>query len=255
MLHKKLKLKILAGFMLLVAMLALAGIISIIEFTMLSKSFTSIMDDNYKSIEASKSMLEALEREDSGYLLLLLGQTNEGRQIIIAADSSFRAAYNITKNNITEENEAQFIDTILSTYMAFNLKLMEPIFDTISRSRIDIYKTDVHKSFLNAKHAVNKLMNLNQKSMYNQAGFLRDRSHRAIMPGIVAIIASLVFALLLSFFISRYFVRPIIKLADSIRNYRPGVQIYDFNIKSEDEIKTLEQEIVNLIDRLDKSKF
>ena len=212
MFQKKLKLKIFAGFMLLVIMLALAGTISIIEFIKLSRSFTAILDDNYKSIEASKSMIEALEREDSGYLLLLLGQTSEARQIIASADSSFTKAFNIAKNNITEENETQYIDTILNTYMAFNLKLMEPVFDTISRSRIDIYKTDVHKSFLNAKHAVNRLMDLNQKSMYNEAALLRDRSHRAIMPGIVAIIASLVFALLLSFFISSYFVSPIIKL-------------------------------------------
>jgi CHASE3 domain sensor protein len=240
-LHRRLKLKIFTGFMLLVAMLALAGTISIIEFIKLSRSFTSIIDDNYKSIEASKSMLEVLEREDSGYLLLLLGQTSEGKKIINSADSSFAKAFDIARNNITEENENQYIDNISNAYMAFNLKLMKPIMDTSSRSEIDIYKTDVHISFLNAKYAVNKLMDLNQTSMHKEAGLLKDKSYRAIVPGIVAIIASLVFALLLSFFISIYFVRPIIKLTESIRKYRPGVQVFDFDIKSEDEIKTLEQ--------------
>lgn len=250
MFHKKLKLKILAGFMLLVAMLALAGTISITEFVKLSKSFTAIIDDNYKSIQAAKSMLESLEREDSGYLLLLLGQTEEGKKIIASADSSFKLAYGIARNNITENDEGYYIDTILSTYLTFKLKLMEPVFESGNIRLIEKYKTEVHKNFLNAKNAVGKLMDLNQKSMHEEAASLKDKSHRAIMPGIISIIASLVFALLLSFFISKYFVNPIIKLTHAIGNYRPGVQVFDFGVKSEDEIKNLEQEIIFLIERL-----
>ena len=53
---KKLKLKILAGFMLIVALLIVAGTVSIIEFIKLSKSVNSLIEDNYKTIESSKQI-------------------------------------------------------------------------------------------------------------------------------------------------------------------------------------------------------
>jgi HAMP domain-containing protein len=252
MIHKKLKFKIIAGFMLLIAMLALAGTISITEFIRLSNSFNALIEDNYKSIEASKTMLEALEREDSGFLLLLLGQKEQGNFIIASADSSFLKAFKTAEGNITEENESQYIDTILQRYNLYKEKLMKPISDTTVQYHIDLYHNNIHKSFLNAKHAINKLMYLNQSSMHAEAAHLKDKSQRAIMPGIVAIAASLIFALLLNFFITRYFISPIIKLTNSIRNFKPGFQTLGFDVESEDEIKALEQEIIYLVERLGK---
>ncbi|PKP18525.1 MAG: histidine kinase, partial [Bacteroidetes bacterium HGW-Bacteroidetes-21] len=65
----KIKFKILGGFFVIIAMLMVAGAMSIYEFTHLSNAINSLVEDNYKSIEASKNMIESLEREDSGTLL------------------------------------------------------------------------------------------------------------------------------------------------------------------------------------------
>ena len=70
-------------------MLLVAGIMSIIEFSSISSSVQKLLDDNYKSVNASKEMIEALEREDSGILMLLLGQWDEGRYTLTSADSVF----------------------------------------------------------------------------------------------------------------------------------------------------------------------
>ena len=80
------------------------------------------------------------------------------------------------------------------------------------------------------------------------------------MPGIVSIILAIVFALLLNFFISRYFVDPLHKLISATQNYKPPFSNLNVDIKSEDELKTLQLEINNLIRRIltyyktDKSK-
>lgn len=91
--------------MLLIAMLAVAGIISILEFRWLSNSVHGLIENNYKSIEASKTMVESLEREDSGILLLMLGEWKEGREILKSADSLFLRAFETAKNNLTENDE------------------------------------------------------------------------------------------------------------------------------------------------------
>ena len=247
---KTLKLKIFASFMLLIAMLAVAGTISIIEFRWLSNSVHGLIQDNYKSIEASKRMIEALEREDSGILLLLLGEWEGGREILNSADSSFAAAFELAKSNLTESNEEQYIQNIQSAYQMYKAVWERPVVDTDKQGNIIWYKDDVHKKFIETMSAINELMALNQSSMYDEVSELREKSKRAIMPGIVSIISALVFSLILNFFITRYFVNPISELAEAVNNYKDGDKILRSNITSDDEIKKLEKAISNLLQRL-----
>ena len=97
-------------------------------------------------------------------------------------------------------------------------------------------------------------MGLNQSSMYKEATILKDKSHRAIMPGIVAIVGSLIFSMILSFFISKYYISPLSSLSDAIRTFHPHEKQLRSNLKSEDEIKKIENEVNNLITRLVKSQ-
>ncbi len=250
---KKLKSKIFASFMLLIAFLIVAGAISIYEFQKLSKSVHGLIDDNYKSIEAARTMIESLEREDSGILLLLLGETKKGSDIMISADSAFIQSLKIAGNNLTEANEGVLIQTIEKNYNYFK-SLGDTIQTGISGiEKINIYSNTIHPVFLETKKVVNELMSLNQTSMYNRATELREKSKRAIMPGIVAIISALIFTVLLNFFISRYFVNPISEIADAVNKVNNGDLFLKSNITSDDEIKKLENAINNLLVRLTKN--
>ncbi len=61
---KSLKIKIFLSFLLLILMLVVAGVMSILELRKMGDSVETVMKDNYQSIEASKTMLDAVERED-----------------------------------------------------------------------------------------------------------------------------------------------------------------------------------------------
>lgn len=249
---KKLKLKILAGFMLLVGLLMVAGAMSIIEFYKLSSSVTALIEDNYKTIEVTKSMVEALERKDSGILLLLLGESKKGRETIESGDIAFEKAFDFAKNNITEINEDKYIKKIDSLNAIFKHKLELSIYNSFKVGDMNWYNNEVHQSFIEVKHAVDELMNLNQESLYNEATILKEKAHRAIMPGIVAIVGALLFSILLSFFISKYFVSPLSELSEAIKNFNPREKAIKSNIKTEDEIKKIEEEVNDLIARLVK---
>jgi methyl-accepting chemotaxis protein len=250
----KLKFKILAGFMLLVALLMTAGAVSILEFIKLSKSVDALIEDNYKTIEVSRTMLEALERKDSGILLLILGQREEGKEIIRSAEKAFDEAFKIAKNNITETNEDKYIENIERLYSKFKVEIDEIIFDKSRVGDIGWYQGEIYQTFLEVKHAVDELMKINQNSMYSEASILKEKSHRAIMPGIVAIVGGLVFSLILSFFISRYYVKPLTDLTEAIKTFHPREKNLRSNIKTEDEIKKIEVEVNNLIARLAKNR-
>lgn len=243
----KIKTKILLGFVLIIAMLIVAGSMSIYEFSRLSKSVTALIDDNYKTIEASKTMIEALEREDSGVLLLMAGHWKGGREILQSADSLFYSAFDIAKSNLTEEGEEKYIAQIEETYQKFKEKWMTPIVGTTKENSIIWYFTDLHPNFIAVKSDVKALMTLNQDSMYKESTELKESSHRAIMPGIVAIITSLIFLVIFNFFISKFYVKPIEDIIHSLKNYNSQMRNFNAGISTNDEFKEIENEIQKLI--------
>jgi len=248
------KIKILGGFILIIFMLLVAGSMSIYEFSRISKSVSSLIDDNYKTIKSTKTMIEALEREDSGILLLISGEWKAGRSILQSGDSLFSSAFYIAKNNVTEKDEDKYIEKIETSYQNFKRKWEKPIVGTEKENSINWYFTNLHPDFIAAKTEVENLMTLNQTSMHKEADELKEQSHRALMPGIVAIFSALIFLIIFNFFINKYYINPIKNLIGAVKNYNPLILNFDAGITTDDELKELENEIENLIHKIKQSK-
>jgi len=242
----RLRFKILSGFFILALMLLIAGIWSIYQLQSIGTSVQDLLDENYKSINASKTMLEALEREDSGILLLMLGNWREGRSIITSADSLFEKGFQVAANNLTIPNEKTHVDSIKVKYKKYKNLWEKPIVDTEKEGNLAWYFQIVHESFLAVKGSVNDLMSINDQAMFTTASDLKNRANRAIMPGVVAIIAALVFTLLFNFFINYYFVNPVIRITNGVKKFVERRVPFNVEVEAEDEIFDL----VNSIDQL-----
>jgi methyl-accepting chemotaxis protein len=242
-----LRYKILSGFLILAIMLGTAGGVSIVEFNKISHSVQSLLDDNYKSISAAKNMIEALEREDSGVLILMSGEWEKGRSTLKTADDDFTAAFSVAKNNITVSGEQACISAIDQTYGRFKALWERPIVDTGRQGNLSWYFTQAHPAFLDAKTVVNQLMTLNDRAMYLTASELKARAGRAIMPGIVAIVSALIFAVIFNFFINLYVIRPILKLISAIRDFMKTGEMIRFQVDTRDEIYKLTESIRELL--------
>ncbi len=195
-----LRLKIISGFLILAVMLFAAGALSIYELTHIGQSVQSLLDENYRSINAAKNMIEALEREDSGILLITSGE-KKGASIIEVADRDFQKAFEIAENNITIPGEDKFVLTITNSYVVFK-DLWQQIISDPQKVDLQWYFNKVHPAFAETKDKVNQLMSLNDQALYTTASALKSRARRSIMPGVVAIIASLIFTAIFNFFIN-----------------------------------------------------
>jgi methyl-accepting chemotaxis protein len=241
------RIKIFLGFLILALMLMIAGVISIHELTTIGKSVTKMLDDNYKSIEASRIMLEALEREDSGILLLLMGKWDEGRVILEKSDSMFLAGYAIAENNHTIEGEIEYTNDIKRQYFQYKSVWQKPIVGTSKEGNFSWYYNEAHSNFLKIKHSVKDLMDLNQETMYDTSTFLKNRSARAAMPGIVSIIAAIVFTLLFNYFIHYYVASPIVKITRGVEDFNESGKEFKVDVETNDEIKRLANSISDLL--------
>jgi len=247
----KLRMKILSGFLILVVMLAVAGVYSIYELTSISASVQNLLDDNYKSIDAAKGMIEALEREDSGLLLVISGERLKGNDMLRKADSAFLAALDAAKAHRTIEDETRIISEIESTYQAY-----KTLWSDAGELDYDMewYFEYGHTAFLSAKTPLNELTALNDATMYGTASNLKNRIHRIIMPGIVAVVSALVFALIFNFFINHYFINPLISITKAVQTSLRTRKFANIDIETNDELKDLASAVNDLSGLVPKSK-
>jgi methyl-accepting chemotaxis protein len=169
-----------------------------------------------------------------------------------AADDSFQKAYGIARNNITLPGEQDHVDRIIKSYDAYKALWLRTVADSSQGGNLDWYFSDVHPSFLNAKGAVSDLMNLNNQAMYNTASHLENRAYRATMPGIVAIVAAFIFAIIFSFLVNLFIVNPIIKLTSNIEDYLDRRKPLDVRVETDDEISKLISSVEQLIRKSEK---
>jgi len=244
------RLKILSGFIILAIMLLIAGLISIHELTNIGNYVQKLLDDNYKSIEAAGTMLEALEREDSGILLLLMGKWEEGRKVIKEGDELFNKGFLSAKNNITIPGENKYVEKTDMDYDIYKKMWERPIVGTDKQGDFNWYYNESHQAFLQVKKSVKLLMEMNQDTMYKTGSELKNRAQRAVMPGIVAIIGAVVFTLMFSFFINHYFARPIVQITKGIEEYNSTGKEFTMTSETGDEMGRLINSIKNLLQRL-----
>ncbi|MBF6627568.1 MAG: hypothetical protein ITG04_03535 [Proteiniphilum sp.] len=253
--NSSLKIKILLSLSLLVLMLLAAGIMSMLEFTKMGDSVDGVLKNNYQSIESAKRMTDALEREDSGLLLWMIGDRDSGIGTIHRSDSIITKAITDAQANITETNESQFISGIIIAYDKYHASVLTivEIESSVAEAK-QKYDAETKALFFNTKEAINNLMVLNQDQMNRQSGIVKEKSRRAMMPAIVSIAAAIIFAILLNFFITIYFIHPLRKFINGVKEYYPEQGRLNAHVVSKDEFKMLEDEINILISRLLKKR-
>lgn len=244
-----LRLKILSGFLILTIMLFVAGGMSVYELFSLGASVQKLLDDNYKSINAAKTMIEALEREDSGLLLLLSGKWEEGSSTVTGGDTLFQKGFDIARNNVTIPGEQNYVRTIEEKYKAYKNLWIKPLSGAKNRGDLNWYFQEIHTAFQEVKSAVEELTALNDRAMYRTASMLKNKAHRAIMPGIIAILSAFVFTAVFNFFIHYYVVSPIIEITRGIRLFTDIGKPFDVKVETKDELFHLLSSVQELLSR------
>jgi methyl-accepting chemotaxis protein len=247
---KSIKWKIFSGFLVLTAMLFVAGSITIFEFVTLSRTVNALLDNNYNTMQAASTMMESLEREDSGILLLLSGDKNTAREMMDAGDSSFQIAYKEAQVHSFSDSDMILIKSILPHYQKYRSLLDWNNIDTLSGNKMNWYSTTIYPVFVNVKSSIKSVMVHNQEQIYHETTRLKDKSKRAIMPGIVAILSAILLTLIFTYFINKFFVKPIMVLTNKVENYKISNGPIDADIITQDELKRLEAAIQDLVYRL-----
>jgi methyl-accepting chemotaxis protein len=238
---RTLRTKILSAFLVLAMMLATAGVFSVLSLKNMGVSVQGLMDQNYRSIVACQQMIEGLERADSGMLLILSGKAGEGMGTLEEAEGQFREGLEVAKNNLTIPGEATYVERVEEAYARYRVLWPAEGATEVREILFETYSGGPHATFLAAKQAVAALRALNATTMYDTASTLQAAARRALVPGIVAIVAALLFAVLFTYLIDYYMIEPMRRLTAEVRRIAEGGTGFEVEIESRDELWELRE--------------
>lgn len=224
--------KILAGYGLALVLLIAVLVLGYVNLNRLGLASESILRENYRSIRAAERMIDAIERQDSGALLYLLGRRGQGVEQFRAAQNRFQRWLARAQDNVTIEGEREVLSRIDSTYTAYSVAFTDLIEgggpgagDTVS------YSEDLEPLFRAVRENLIELRNLNQETMFSASDRAQRIANRAKwslgVAGGLVILIGLVFSTVLS----RRITRPLNRLTEAAASIAEG----DYDVEVDEE--------------------
>jgi NtrC-family two-component system sensor histidine kinase KinB len=187
-----LRTKIRAGYVGTGLIVSVAVLWSVSSLRHMSTATDAILRENYRSILAADNMILALERQDSGLLLALLGLGGAGERELARGASDFAEWQAAAAGNVTLPGEADVISDLHGEYVTFSLSA-ERVLRLQGRDAGEatrVYEAQTMPLFRSVQATAIRLREINQDAMV-------DASDRAIAVGHDAIVTTVVLGLVL----------------------------------------------------------
>lgn len=246
-----LRLKLFSGYLIFVLALIVLGAWSTWRLHELSGVVRLILAQNYDSVVAAQEMKESLERQDSGAVVLLLGQRERALQQIREQHVRFDAALNRASNNITEPGERELTDELrrerdryYNLVDAWLAATGEP-----DKGRA-AYFNYLEPAFHQLRGRCQALLQLNQQAMRGKSERASAVARRSLLLTLTLAIVLVVAGLALAFLCAVHIVRPVKALTKASARIGGG----DLNARAEvgthDEIGMLAAEFNRMAERI-----
>lgn len=249
------KKKILIGYGVAFALMSLVIAWAVSNLVSLGQASEAILSENYRSILAAENMVDALERQDSGVLLLLMGNRQIGSKQFGDNAAQFFQWFARAKDNITIRGEAELIDSIDTAYSLyrhrFSLLGDEPG-TALTSAPGTTYQQSVYPLFAGVRELCIRLRHLNEETMYSASVRAREVADRAIWSTSLVATSALILALIFSLILAERVIGPIRRFMEASRQISEGNYSVEVPVETRDELGRLAGEFNQMATKLDR---
>ncbi len=251
----KLQAKILSGYAASLMLVVLVGLWGVFNLRQLGQASQNILRDNYRSIRAADGMIDALERQDSATLILLLNDVETGRAIFQENEILFLQRLGRAKDNITLNNEVETLEALEAAYIDYltridTLTLLTGAQQGDAEGSIAVYEAQVRPAFQAVREAAAQLRDLNQEAMSLASQQASVTSRNAILSVAIAGFTASLAGLIISWILSRNLVRPVQDMYSATEQIADGNYDIQLDVTTTDELGQLAKEINVMSQRL-----
>ena len=250
---RSLRYKILAGYIVLVLLLTIVGVLAVTNFWGLQKSVTGITERNYRSVVAVRNMVAALGHHESAQLHMLLGETELAQEIYSGAQADFLAWFSRAADNITEPGEENIISELRSEYSRYNslfAQLQELTAKGDTTAARELYHGQADPQFKRVRSLLDSLQDLNNTAFLNGNQKIQRDASEATWATILISSLAIILGLMLGLGLSEAIVRPIRRLTDTVCRISEGNLHEEIPVKGEDEVSLLAHEFNQMVKRI-----
>lgn len=240
-----LRARLLVGYGYLVALLVLVAGSAMVGFLGLSAGVQEVIEDNFRSVEASMTMIDALERQDSITLAALIeGQVD--RDALEEQEGAFREALEIASSNVTEPEEPEILDSIRQRHGTWR-EARDLLVEEQPERPLAAYEQSVFPAFLETKGAVLELLAVKQIGMIQADRSAREAAIRSgTWIGFLVVVA-LVSLVLLSRVLQQQILRRLEELREGVQSIRAG-EYRRLRQEGDDELALIARGVNGLLD-------
>jgi len=236
-----LKAKILIGYGVAFAFMGLVVAWAVTNLVSLGKATDAILHENYRSILAAENMVDELERQDSGILIMFLGAGEKGIDQFRESEKVFLEWLARAKDNTTIQGEAELVRSIETDYSKYRRQFsrLTELRNTAKipiRSSLTTYQESVHPLFAKVREACVGLRYLNEKTMYEASVRASHVAKRAIWSTVLVAVSALIVALIFSLILAERIVRPIRYFMEASRKISSGDYTVKVPVETGDEL-------------------
>ena len=248
-----LKKKILVGYGIVFILMGLVIAWSVVNLVSLGNASEAILSENYRSIRAAENMVNALQRQDNGILLIYLGEPGKGADLFRESEATFFEWLTRAKDNITIEGEADLVKTIETDYMAYRrffFEWAESQYSDAQPFSFASYDKTIYPLFAKVQSECVSLRQLNEGTMYVASAKARIVAKRAIWSTSLAAGSALIVALIFSLFLVERLLRPIRSFMEASKKISAGNYAIQVPVETGDEFGRLAQEFNEMAAKL-----
>jgi NtrC-family two-component system sensor histidine kinase KinB len=248
-----LKKKILIGYGVAFVLMGLVVVWAVTNLVSLGKASDAILRENYRSILAAENMVDALERQDSGVLLIFLGDSEKGIHQFRENEAVFLQWLARAKDNITIQGEAELVRSIEAYYAKYRQEFSArtDLRDAAKPPpQLPYYQETIFPLFAEVRESCIRLRNLNEETMYTASLRAGTVANRAIWSTVFVAASALMVALIFSLLLAERIVRPIRRFMDASRKISAGDYAVQVPVETDDELGRLAGEFNQMATQL-----
>ncbi len=262
---KGLRSRVTVGFMGIITLLCISGMLSFLELNTLSEDTDLILRANKRNMELSRKMLHSLQSQNYSFVQIVafgdrsqdsvcLSSVAELESTIDEAKSDngaietldFMKAQTQKLRDVTERLVATPVNTLTVDPM-----VIMPYLD-IDEDR-NLY-SDYHPIYNSLLSSIDKYLNMSQDILAPSAESLHNNAYRAVTPVFISLVVMIVIVFMLYYFMMQMCVNPVVSMNKSLSDYISYKVPFAPKAECRDEMLSLRENIELMIKHAKKQR-
>lgn len=252
---KTLKSKMTMICIILIMLIAVVGITSIYNITLINAEIESLMINNYKSIDAAYNMMDRIQKQNLDIDTYIFEDIQNGITSYYSHGKEFNDAYYIEKSNVTEPEEFGIVERIGELYRDYEMKfsiLQEKMNTKGIKEAREFYYSDIMTNYNKIVDELSNIKKVNEEAMNKSRKNAIDDGENARYIIIIVSAMAIISGCAITNYLINKMLKPLSLLNKSIAEVREGNIGNQVPVTTKDELGDLTIEFNRMNERLQK---